>query len=124
MRKLFALTSLSAIVAAALLVLLVPPALCTPADSCPMRQGRGNAAAEAGCVPAPTFDCCSGNNTPLSRGSEQLTARQLPPAITAASGALSVPPERPFRAEFGGAAEAWSPAAEIPLYTLLATLLI
>ena len=124
MRKLFALTSLSAIVAAALLVLLVPSSLCSQEGSCPMRQGRGHAAAEVACIPGPTFDCCSGSNTPPSRGSEQLTARQLSPAITAAIGAVLVPPERPSRAEVGGASEARSTAAEIPLYTLLATLLI
>ncbi|HVS64641.1 MAG TPA: hypothetical protein VMT85_14190 [Thermoanaerobaculia bacterium] len=124
MRKLFALTSLSAIVAAALLVLLAVPGLCTQADSCPMGQGRGDVAAEIACAPGPTFDCCNGNNTPPSRGSEQLAARQLPPAVTGVSSTLLVPPERPFRVDLGGATDAWSPAAEVPLYTLLATLLI
>lgn len=89
-----------------------------------MRQARGDAAAEIACVPGPTFDCCNGDNTPLSRGSEQLTARHLPPAVTAASSVVAVPPERPFRADFRSATQDGSAVAEVPLYTLLATLLI
>lgn len=122
MRKAFALTSLSTVIAATLLVLLFPPSLCAEADSCPMRDARGSG--KALCIPGPTFDCCNGNNTPLPRGSDELGTRHLPPAVMVGPSLNPVPPARRIRVDLGRAAEAGSANADVPLYTLLATLLI
>lgn len=123
MRNIF-LSSLSTLIATALLVLLLAPlALCDQAASCPMRQGRTGGDREMDCVPGPTFDCCEGDEAPRPGGSEPVAAKHLQPA--AAVGALAViAPASPSRRERGRGVEPLGSAADLPLYTLLATLLI
>lgn len=123
MRKIF-VSSLSTLTATALLALLLAPlALCGQTGSCPMRQARAGTGAEIDCVPGPAFDCCNGDESPRSRGSEQLSAKQIPAAFSVGTPALvALTVER--RAERDRSLEPLGSAADTPLYTLLATLLI
>lgn len=120
MQRIFALSSLSSLIAASLLTLLVPPAFCARDGSCPMARARGGDAAEAPCVPGATFDCC-GDTAPPTRGSDLLGAYQTTAA--AVGGPLSVPAETAADASFRSGPGRWPPAAEVPLYTLLVTFL-
>lgn len=115
------LSSLSTLIATALLVLLLAPlALCDQAASCPMRQ---SADGEMDCVPGPTFDCCEGDEAPRPGGSEPVAAKHLQAAVAVGAPAVVAPPS-PSRRERGRAVEPLGSAADLPLYTLLATLLI
>ena len=123
MRKFF-VSSLSTLIATALLVLLLAPlALCDQAASCPMRQGRTSADGEMDCVPGPAFDCCDGDEAPRPGGSEPVAAKHLEAAVDFGAPAVVTPPS-PTRPERGRAVEPLGSAADLPLYTLLATLLI
>lgn len=120
MQRIFALSSLSTLVAASLLTLLVPPAFCAQDGSCQMAQARGGDAAEAPCVPGATFDCC-GDSAPPTRGSDQLGSQQL--AAGTVGGSMPIVVETAAGAWFRGGPGRLPPPAEVPLYTLFSTLL-
>jgi hypothetical protein len=121
MRKLFALGSLSTLVASAFLVLLAAAGLSD--SSCSMQQGRAAATGVIVCVPGPTFDCCKGNSVPTSPGSAQLSFNPLTAAVAVTLQA-GIEPGDYWAADAGRLFEPLGPASHIPLYTLLATLLI
>lgn len=122
MRKTRILGSLPALFAAATLLLVLPSALCQQGDSCAMRGNIRQAESAAPCVPGPTFDCCRGDQAPPS-GSEQPVAKRLigPSELPVA---LAVAPAQSAVAGLPRTANPGGPGLEIPLYTLLAALLI
>lgn len=122
MRQTFAFTSLSTVLVAVFLMLMIPPALCRKPSSCPMMQGQRPGAVQRSCAPAPNLDCCKGNKTPPSPSSEQLTVKHL--SLAAGYGLLQPVVSSCFQPEPGRRFEAASSPSEVPLYTLLATLLI
>lgn len=122
MRRTKILGSFPALVAAATLLLMLPSALCQQGDSCAMRGNIRQAEAAAPCVPGPTFDCCQGDQAPPS-GSHQPVVERL----IAASAVQVAPADAPAQSAVAGlprAADPGGPGLQIPLYTLLAILLI
>lgn len=124
LQRTLSLTSLSAVVAALLLVSLLPLALCDQAASCPMQEARQGAGADVSCVPGPTFDCCDGDAAPSPWSSDrEFLVKRLP---SAASIVMSMPaiPSRPDVAGTSHRSEPGVSAADVPLFTLHAALLI
>ena len=122
MRKIY-VSGVSTVIATALLVLVAAPlAFCEQAESCPMREARSRTSGVT-CVPGPAFDCCNGDETAPSRGADELTRHDLGAPIVSPRPALVTPRSR-SRFDSERANEPLGSAAETPLYTLLATLLI
>lgn len=122
MRRTRILGSFPALFAAATLLLVLPSALCGQGDSCAMRGNLRQAEAPAPCVPGPTFDCCQGDQAPPS-GNDPPVVKRFTDA-SAVPVALVVAPAQSALAGFPRTAEPGGPGLQIPLYTLLATLLI
>ena len=124
LRKTLSLTSLPAVVAALLLVSLLPLALCDQAASCPMQEAREGAGADVSCVPGPTFDCCDGDEAPSPRSPDrELLAKHLPSAASIVTSMPVIPP-RPHVAGTSHRSALGVSAADVPLFTLHAALLI
>ena len=87
-----------------------------------MREARSRTSGVT-CVPGPAFDCCNGDERAPSRGSDELTRQDLGAPIASCRPALVLPTDR-LRFDSERAHEPLGSAAETPLYTLLATLLI
>lgn len=122
LRKCLSLTSSSAVVAAILLASMVPAAFCGGSASCPMQTAPEGRAADAGCLPGPVFDCCNGDDAPLSRSSAELLTQQLhgvTSLVLPSPGWIPLPGPSTCL----GDSPRGEPAAP-PLYTLLATLLL
>lgn len=124
LRRTLSLTTLSAVAVALLWVSLLPLTLCDQAASCPMQEAREGAGAEVSCVPGPTFNCCDGDEAPSPQSADrELLAKRLPIAASLGTSMPAIPP-RPDLAGAWHGSQRGASAADVPLFTLNAILLI
>lgn len=116
--------TLSTLLTAATLLLLVPSALCQSADDCPMRSEVPRSTAEAmTCVPGPAFDCCQGDQAPAQRTFDEGPIQRLI-AVHPDQSPYPAAPRRPPALHPAPSFGTGGAALHTPLYTLLTTLLI